>query len=956
MLRLPDRITLGDVPLNTIDIVAETLTAGIDAKRASGIAQDAYDLAASVGADTTVPKVPTSVTASAVAKVTVGEAPKSIFSIAWVNPTLNTDESALTDLRGVIVEYDDGSGFKQAGIFTSTSFTFESYATHVDFRLWAVDNTGNTSSVATADTNAASYGTPTTPAVPTLTALAVGGAVNAAWTGVADAALFGYEIEVSVSTESYPTAAANWTVWLTFRVPSAPSAAGLYQFSPNASGKWFKARVRAVWYGETAGSWSDYSTAVALDARPILTPEVPSNVSAIGLMKSVMLDWSPAATAFGEWEVYRDTSSGFTPDTSGYTNRIYRGVSCVVTDDVPVLGTTYYYKVCGVNWQNTRSSFSASVSATTGTVGSTEIADLAVTTAKIDALAVTTAKIADLNVTTAKIAALAVTSAKINDVSADKITTGTLSANQAITVAGSANNPRVIIDTTGVHGYNGTGGATTAFDLTTAGLTLNGGNVNLNAGGYLQLIGVAGADGTDANQAASSMRLDSYGLRAYLAAGKMAARFWYEGLQINDDAGTEQVKVGWLDANGVGGANRYGIRVTGAQNLITGAVIVGSTIKTSDSNQRVELGTTALTAYDATPTAKVKVGMLTAGSNTRWYFTADNATRNTKTGHDLSKTAPSGTTNTDNISTGIRSDAATTYDVLYKIDKVASGGSTTSVLGETALGSLTQNSTATFDVSTAITLPTTSANDCYMVSILFKVSGTLKATHVFLTTPVSTALHTANGTVRCRCKVSALINYLDGSQPQNVHVDIENDSYFLDFGDPLTYGVSTDLLTATGASALADVSVSGVLTAAGATNRVLGADFVIPILGVSSNASLTTAGAWSTTSTTAGGVTMANMRFAKPAGVRYLFVDVNASGTYGRARLVTNNYNTSSEYASAGTKMWRFDMGDATNDGAAFYVTYVAWNSSAGTCNCTPQKFVFTNKSDLFTADYTKTI
>jgi hypothetical protein len=85
----------------------------------------------------------------------------------------------------------------------------------------------------------------------------------------------------------------------------------------------------------------------------------------------------------------------------------------------------------GTNWELKAGVFGA------GTVGTTELADNAVTTAKLASDAVTTAKILDANITAAKIASDAVTTAKILDanVTAAKLASGAAVTNIGYTPA-----------------------------------------------------------------------------------------------------------------------------------------------------------------------------------------------------------------------------------------------------------------------------------------------------------------------------------------------------------------------------------------------------------------------------------------------------------------------------------------------------------------------------------------
>ena len=93
------------------------------------------------------------------------------------------------------------------------------------------------------------------------------------------------------------------------------------------------------------------------------------------------------------------------------------------------------------------------------TIGTTEIDNSAVTSAKIADLAVDYAKIANAAISTAKIADAAITDAKINDCSISRLTAGNLSVVGTITSSGKfitavSPNPRIEITQTLIVGYS----------------------------------------------------------------------------------------------------------------------------------------------------------------------------------------------------------------------------------------------------------------------------------------------------------------------------------------------------------------------------------------------------------------------------------------------------------------------------------------------------------------------
>jgi len=86
-------------------------------------------------------------------------------------------------------------------------------------------------------------------------------------------------------------------------------------------------------------------------------PNPPANVTVGVAFRSAVISWDvPPEAAFREWEVYEGTATGFTPDTTGLTNRRLKTRQTVVTVTGET-GTTRYYKVCAVNTRDERSSF-----------------------------------------------------------------------------------------------------------------------------------------------------------------------------------------------------------------------------------------------------------------------------------------------------------------------------------------------------------------------------------------------------------------------------------------------------------------------------------------------------------------------------------------------------------------------------------------------------------------------
>jgi hypothetical protein len=190
----------------------------------------------------------------------------------------------------------------------------------------------------------------------------------------------------------------------------------------------------------------------------------------------------------------------------------------------------------------------------------------AVTTAKIDALAVTATelassavtatKIANLAVGTAAIAALAVTDAKINDLAAGKITAGTLVA--GVVYAGNVVASQITAGT-----------ISAAVSMTSPSLTITSGNVVINLDGTNFL--------TITNTSATQMHAFIDGNQIRLESNSDSLRF----AQLVRDA---------VNVHGSSGTNTVSLSVSGGPNLLF------------NSNQVLQGRITGWTAWTGTAT------------------------------------------------------------------------------------------------------------------------------------------------------------------------------------------------------------------------------------------------------------------------------------------------------------------------------------------------------------------
>jgi phage minor structural protein len=238
---------------------------------------------------------------------------------------------------------------------------------------------------------------------------------------------------------------------------------------------------------DRSGVWDKVEHPIDDTDFPNTVPPTPTNFTATGSYKKVILDWDYDPSSYiAAYEVYGSQVSGFTPDSS---NLLWRGKAGGFVHE-PGVNQQWYYKVRAVNTHGTPSAFSTEVTATTArivsddilfgavnaqlladlavtaeklangavtsakianaavgnaaiqnaaitnakianlAVGTAQIQDAAIDTAKIADAAIDTAKIADAAITTAKIGNAQITSAKILDVHGSKITAGTISADK----------------------------------------------------------------------------------------------------------------------------------------------------------------------------------------------------------------------------------------------------------------------------------------------------------------------------------------------------------------------------------------------------------------------------------------------------------------------------------------------------------------------------------------------
>ncbi|MFN2746974.1 phage tail spike protein [Bacillus sp. z60-18] len=161
----------------------------------------------------------------------------------------------------------------------------------------------------------------------------------------------------------------------------------------------------------------DQNITITDENFPDTKPSTPTNVEVKGLFSKVALSWDFEPYSYiAAYEVYGSQVKDFVPDTTNFSNRLWRGKDGGWVHEAEV-NQVWYYRIRAVNTHDTPSDFTAQYSSATVRIGTNHIEDLAITNAKMGIAAIDTANIADA----------AITNAKIDSLIADKIKGGILS-------------------------------------------------------------------------------------------------------------------------------------------------------------------------------------------------------------------------------------------------------------------------------------------------------------------------------------------------------------------------------------------------------------------------------------------------------------------------------------------------------------------------------------------------
>lgn len=255
--------------------------------------------------------------------------------------------------------------------------------------------------------------------------------IEASWTANAESDLAGYIVRYGRN------GVANWTTLAGVTELKVGSSTTKFRWESAIPGVTYEGKIAA--YDKTGNVSSFTSLATQIAQTDTSAPSAPTGVSLTAVVRSLYLTFTGVSEAdLAYYEVYASTSSGFTPDTSTFTNLYARSLATAYTYE-NASDNTYYVKICAVDWSGNRSSFTTQVSATiakvtgsqigSSTVANSNMASNSVDTSQLVSEAVTEAKIGSTAVTTAKLGSASVTSAKRQAVNSAGTYYGSIAAN-----------------------------------------------------------------------------------------------------------------------------------------------------------------------------------------------------------------------------------------------------------------------------------------------------------------------------------------------------------------------------------------------------------------------------------------------------------------------------------------------------------------------------------------------
>jgi fibronectin type 3 domain-containing protein len=275
-----------------------------------------------------------------------------------LNWTASTDDVGVTRYnlyRGTTSGFTPAVANRIAQL-SGTSFTDASLVPGTYYyRVTAEDAAGNVS----APSNEASGAIPDTsaPTAPgSLAATVSGSSVNLTWAAATDdVGVARYDVYRGTTSGFTPTSANRLAQPTGLAYTDTSAGVGTYYY-----------KVAAEDAAGNVGAPSNQAVATVLDATP---PTSPANLTATASGSSVSLAWAASTDNVGVtlYDVYRGTSSGFSPATA---NRIAQptGTSYV---DTSLASGTYYYKVAAEDGAGNVSASSNEASATVSIMDTT---------------------------------------------------------------------------------------------------------------------------------------------------------------------------------------------------------------------------------------------------------------------------------------------------------------------------------------------------------------------------------------------------------------------------------------------------------------------------------------------------------------------------------------------------------------------------------------------------------
>lgn len=273
-----------------------------------------------------------------------------------------------------------------------------------------------------------------------------------------------------------------------------------YTITGAVPGRTYYMRVAAQdWAGNTS-AFSDTVSIVA--AGDLVAPDVVTSTSAVAGLDKVVVSWTnPSNLDFLAAKIYRDVSSGFTPNDATNLLATVAGEPAKQNSFVDAEvsnGTDYYYKIIAVDVSGNESTSTAAIGPAspfkldsanfanyfeTAAIGNAYIADL-------DASKITAGDIATGRLTTNFLAAAQATISQLSAITADvgTLTAGTISG---VTYQTSGSTAKVLLNSTGLTGTNSSG--TITFRINTDGSGQLGSSGNGLSWGTNGVISVPGS-------------------------------------------------------------------------------------------------------------------------------------------------------------------------------------------------------------------------------------------------------------------------------------------------------------------------------------------------------------------------------------------------------------------------------------------------------------------------------